>query len=118
MSPSGVVSAIAPGVAIVIAIIDGVTATSTITVALPPIASVSVSPLDPSIAVLGSVQMTAVPRDAAGNALAGRLITWTSADESIAFVSSTGLVVGFKLGTVRITATSEGVSASTLITVR
>ena len=118
VSPSGVVSAIAPGVAIVIAIIDGVTATSTITVALPPIASISVSPVDPSIAVLGSVQMTAVPRDAAGNALAGRLITWTSADESIAFVSSTGLVVGFKLGSVRITATSEGVSASTLITVR
>jgi uncharacterized protein YjdB len=118
VSASGVVTAIAPGVAIVIAIIDGVTATSTITVALPTIASVSLTPLDPSIAVLASVQLTAVPRDALANALAGRLITWTSADESIAFVSSTGLVVGFKLGTVRITATSEGVSASTLVTVR
>ncbi|MBL0170615.1 MAG: Ig-like domain-containing protein [Gemmatimonadaceae bacterium] len=118
VSANGLVTALAPGTAIVVAIIDGVTSTSTVTVSLPAIVSISLSPLDPSIAVLGSVQLTATPRDGSATALTGRLIIWTSADESIAFVSSTGLVVGFKVGTVRITATSEGVSASTLITVR
>jgi hypothetical protein len=36
----------------------------------------------------------------------------------VAFVSSTGLVVGVRSGTAIITATSEGISASVSITVR
>jgi hypothetical protein len=113
-----VVTALAPGTALVLAVVDGVTATATLSVRLPTIAAVTIAPPDPLIAVLGDVQLTATPRDAGGTALTGRTIVWTSADESVAFVSSTGLVVGFKTGTVRITATSEGVSASTSVTVR
>lgn len=118
VSTSGVVTGLSPGVAIVLASIDGVTATSTVTVNLPNIATIVVTPADPAIPVLGSVQLTATLRDGAGTVLTGRAVTWTSADENIAFVSSSGLVVGFRLGTVRITATSEGVSAFTLVTVR
>lgn len=118
VSASGVVTGLSPGVAIILVSIDGVTATATITVALPAVATVVVSPTDPTINVLASVQLSATLRNQAGALLTGRTVTWTSADESIAFVSSTGLVVGFKTGTVRITATSEGVSASTLVTVR
>jgi uncharacterized protein YjdB len=118
VNSNGLVTALSPGLALVLASVDGVTATSTITVALPTIASMTVTPVDPSIAILASVQLTATPRDAGGAAIAGRTITWSSADESIAFVSSSGLVVGFKAGSVRITATAEGVSASTLVTVR
>ena len=118
VSVGGLVTGLAAGVAIVIASVEGVSATATLTVVLPVIASIVLSPLEPTIAVLGSVQLTASPRDGSGAPLSGRTVTWTSADESIGFVSSTGLVVGFKPGTVRITATSEGVSASTLVTVR
>lgn len=118
VSATGVVSALTPGVALIVAAIDGVTATSRITVALPTIASILLTPDAPSIASGTSVQLSATPRDASGASLTGRTITWISDDESIAFVSSTGLVVGFKVGTTRITATSEGVSASTLVTVR
>jgi uncharacterized protein YjdB len=79
---------------------------------------VVITPVDPTVAIGEAVQLTATLRDANSALLSGRTITWSSADESIAFVSSTGQVVGFKAGTVRITATSEGVSASTLVTVR
>ena len=118
ITASGVVTALSPGVALIVAAIDGVTATSRVTVVLPTIASILLTPDAPSVVSGASVQLSATPRDVNGASLAGRTITWTSDDESIAFVSSTGLVVGFKLGTVRITATSEGVSASTLVTVR
>lgn len=118
ISANGLVTAVAPGVALVLATIDGVTATSTVTVSVPTIASISLTPVDPVIALNGTVQLVATPRDANGNALSGRQFVWSSADESTVFVSSSGLVVGFKVGTVRITVTSEGVSASTLVTVR
>jgi uncharacterized protein YjdB len=118
VSPEGRVSAVANGVAIVLAIIDGVSASVTVTVAPPAVASITVSPVDPTVAIGDAVQLAATLRDGASNILSGRTVTWSSADESIAFVSSTGQVVGFKTGTVRITATSEGVSASTLVTVR
>ncbi|MCC6243932.1 MAG: Ig-like domain-containing protein [Gemmatimonadaceae bacterium] len=118
VSSSGIVTGLSPGVAIVLATVDGITASATVTVIVPPVATVVVSPADPVIPLLGTIQLSASVRDAAGGALSGRVVTWSSADESIAFVSSTGFVVSFKVGNVRITATSEGVSASTLVTVR
>jgi trimeric autotransporter adhesin len=118
VNASGTVTALSPGVALILVSVDGVNATATVTINVVPIATVTLTPVDPVIPVLGAVQLAAQPRDATGSALAGRTVTWSSADESIAFVSSTGSVVGFRVGTVRITATSEGVSASTLVTVR
>ena len=118
VTAGGLVTAISPGVAVILVTVDGVTASVTVTVTLPTIATITVTPTDPSIAVLASVQLTATLKDTFGNTLTGRTLTWTSADESVGFVSSSGLVVGFKVGTVRITVTSEGVSASTVVTVR
>jgi len=118
VSATGLVTAVAPGIAIILVSIDGVTATAEVRVALPTIATIGLTPAAPSLAQFENVQLVATPRDAAGNALTGRTVTWTSSDENVAFVSSSGLVVGFKSGTARITATSEGVSASTTITVR
>jgi trimeric autotransporter adhesin len=114
----GRVSAVGNGIAVILAIIDNVAASAVVTVAPPAVASITLAPAEPSLSVGSAVQLTATLRDAEGTALSGRTITWSSADESIAFVSSTGQVVGFKLGTVRITATSEGVSASISVTVR
>jgi trimeric autotransporter adhesin len=118
VSAGGLVTAVGPGTALVLATIDGVSASITVSVNLPTIASINLTPLAPEVTVLGSVQLVATPLSAAGTPITGRTVTWSSADESIAFVSSSGLVVGFRLGTVRITATSEGVSASTIVTVR
>lgn len=65
----------------------------------------------------GSVTLTASARDAAGNALSGRTITWTTSDANIAVVSSTGVVTGQGPGTAMITATSEGKAAYATVTV-
>ncbi len=118
VNASGMVTGVSPGVALILVTVDGVSATATVTITVQTIASLVLTPVDPAIPVLGAVQLSAQPRDAAGAVLTGRTVTWSSADENIAFVSSTGNVVGFRVGTVRITATSEGVSASTLVTVR
>jgi uncharacterized protein YjdB len=55
--------------------------------------------------------------DAQGNVLEGRGITWTSNNESVATVSQDGLVTAQSAGVTTVTATSEGKSGSSLITV-
>jgi alpha-tubulin suppressor-like RCC1 family protein len=77
-----------------------------------PVASVAVTPPGSVVAVGLSVQLAAVPRDAGGNALAGRAIMWATSDTSIATVSATGLVMALRSGDVTITARSEGVEGS------
>ena len=61
--------------------------------------------------------LTAVPRDAKGNALSDRPITWSSSDESKVTVS-VGLVTGVALGSATITASSEGKTGSVNVTVK
>jgi hypothetical protein len=60
-----------------------------------------------------------VTRDANNNVLTGRVISWSSANTSIASVNSnSGLVTGVGVGSVQITATSEGKSGSSALTVQ
>ena len=61
--------------------------------------------------------MSASTLDAAGNALAGRSVTWSSSDAAVASVSASGSVTGRSPGPVTITATSEGHTGSESITV-
>jgi len=90
---------------------------TTVTVHPVPVASVAVSPASPSIAVGQTVQLAAVTKDAAGNVLTGRTVTWSSSNTSVATVSGTGLVTGLTAGTATITATSEGVASTAATTV-
>src|SRR5205807_3759247 len=64
----------------------------------PPVATVDVTPATASIQVNQTVQLTATPKDASGNPLAGRAVTWTSGNTSIATVNTTGLVTGKEIG--------------------
>ncbi|HEU5183560.1 MAG TPA: Ig-like domain-containing protein [Gemmatimonadaceae bacterium] len=86
--------------------------------AIPPdVATVVVSPGDASVGTGAMLQLSATPRDAAGNPLSGRAVTWTTSDASVATVSEAGLVTGLNVGTVTITATSEGQSGHAAVTV-
>jgi uncharacterized protein YjdB len=116
---SGLVTAVAAGLSIITATSEGKNGTAGITVTLTPaaVASVSVAPASTSVAVGQTVQLTATPRDASGNVLLGRVVTWVSSDVSLATVSSSGLVTGVAVGGVTITATSEGQSGSSAVTV-
>jgi hypothetical protein len=96
------------------------TATVTVTTTAPPpapVASVTVSPASGSVAVGQTLQLTAVPKDANGNALTGRTVAWASAAPSVATVGGSGLVTGVAAGSASITATSEGQTGSATITV-
>jgi uncharacterized protein YjdB len=82
-----------------------------------PVASVTVSPATASVLVGQTTSFTATLKDANGNVLTGRSITWTSSASSVATVSAAGVVTGVSAGTATITATSEGKSASATVTV-
>jgi hypothetical protein len=82
-----------------------------------PVAAVSVVVAPSTIAVGGTSQATATLTDDTGNVVSGRTIAWASSDTRIARVSSTGVVTASKVGTVFITATSEGKSGSATLNV-
>jgi hypothetical protein len=82
-----------------------------------PVASVTVIPAASTLVPQQTVQLTAETRDAGGNVLSGRAISWTSGTPTAASVSAAGLVTGLLPGAPVITATSEGRAGTAAITV-
>jgi uncharacterized protein YjdB len=117
VSGSGLVTALKSGTATISATSEGQSGSATVSVSPVPVASVTVTPPTASTTVGGTVDLTATVRDAGGNALADRAVAWSSSDQGIATVSSTGTVTGVAPGSATITATSEGRSGSAVVTV-
>src|SRR5439155_788178 len=117
VSPSGQVTGVAPGTAPITATSEGKSGTATLTVTSVPVASVSLSPATANIRVGQTMQLTATPKDSAGNTLTGRTVTWASSNTSVASVSGSGLVTSVVAGTATLTATSEGKDGSAVVTV-
>ena len=121
VSAGGLVTALAEGVAHVRAEMDGRAAEATIqvSVTLAPVASVEVVPGAAKVVGGGLVQLTAIVRDAAGNLLPFRAITWQSSNPAVATVAagtgSTAVVTDVTAGSATITAISEGKSGSAAI---
>jgi hypothetical protein len=82
-----------------------------------PVASVTVTPGTLGLQPGQTGQLTATPRDAAGGALSGRTVTWTTTAAGVATVSASGLVTAVAAGSATIRATSEGQVGSAAITV-
>jgi trimeric autotransporter adhesin len=117
---AGVVTAVAAGTAQIRATVDGVVGSVTVTVTAPapvPVASVTASLAAPSIAVGATTNASAVARDASGNTLTGRAVTWSSTNTAVATVSATGVVTAVSAGTSQIRATVEGVIGNVTLTV-
>lgn len=117
VSSTGDVTGVSVGGAVITATIDGVMASATVNVSQVPVSSVTVAPGTASVAAGQSVTLGATTRDAAGNILTGRVVTWTSSATSVATVSAAGVVTGVAPGTATITATSEGQSGTATVTV-
>jgi len=85
----------------------------------PAVASVAVAPTTSSVTVGDTVRLAATVKDASGNVLTDRVVTWASSDPAVATVAGTGLVTGVRANAqqVTITATSETVSGSASVTV-
>lgn len=115
VSPIGTVTGIADGNVTVTATSEGKNGSAAVTVRAP-VASVSVEP-DATVIAGETVQLIAVTRDAPGNVLTGRTVTWASSEASVATISTDGLVRGVSPGSAQITATSEGATGAATITV-
>ena len=120
VNASGVVVGVAPGRATITgeSQLDQVSGTATVDVVPVLVGSISIIPPGSQTAFQGlTLQLAAVVKDASGNILNGRTVSWTSSNTSIASVTSTGLVTGVALGNAQITAESEGVTTATTVTV-
>src|SRR6185437_14781266 len=117
VSSNGAVTSIDTGTVQIAASSNGVSGIANITVLPKPVASVHVTPTQQVIKVGQTFQFQAQPLDAQGNPLTGRVVTWSSADPTVATISSAGLVTGVSVGPTTITATSEGVQGTAALAV-
>src|SRR6184192_7045 len=114
---AGQATGVAVGAATLTATSEGKSGTAAILVTNVPVASVAVSPASASVQVGQTVQLAATPRDANGNPLSGRAVSWASSNTAVATVSGSGLVTGVTAGSATITATSEAKTGTSAITV-
>src|SRR5437764_295607 len=115
---NGLVTGMGAGAATITATSEGKSGTASVTVSSIPVASVTVSPASASLTVGQTAQFSATARDANGNALAGRPVTWTSSEGARASGGASGRATGVAAGgPVTMTATSEGQSGAATVTV-
>ena len=122
VSASGAVTAVAAGSATVTATVEGKTGTAAVAVTAAvvtpaPVATVSVTPGSAALVVGGGALLSASARDAAGNALTGRAVAWSTSNAAVATVSASGMVTGVAAGSATITATVEGKTGTASVTV-
>jgi trimeric autotransporter adhesin len=114
---AGLVTAVAQGSATITATSGGVSGSAGITVGAVPAASVTVNPGTLSLTVAQTGTLDAVVKDASGNVLTGRSVTWSSSSPLVASVSQSGVVTALIPGTATITAASGSASGTAAVTV-
>ena len=114
---AGVVTAAGNGAATITASAGSASGSAVVTVT-QEVASVEVSPSMTELTAWGeTVQLTAEALDANGNAVAGAVFSWESADALVAEVDALGLVSGIGEGVATITASAGAASESAVVTV-
>lgn len=83
-----------------------------------PVASITVAPaLDTAASIDEVLTFTATARDSSGNAVSGVTFTWSSSDEAVAAVSSSGQATARSEGTARIVASASGAADTATLVV-
>jgi hypothetical protein len=117
VSASGMVTATGLGTATITATSETRFDTVRVRVIPVPVKQVVVTP-NPALVQLGATLQLAVDtRDSVGGSLSGRTVDWSSNNNGIASVNSTGLVTGASLGNTSVIATSEGITTTVPVTV-
>jgi uncharacterized protein YjdB len=117
VSSSGLVTGVAAGPTTITATSEGKSGTAAVTISNVAVGSVAVQPQGPTIMQGANVQLSATVRDVNGVVVTDRVVTWTTSSAAVATVSASGVVTGVGSGSVTITATSEGKSGTTSVTV-
>ncbi len=115
VSASGLVTTVGPGSTAIQASADNSSGFAAISVSAP-VSTVVITGNGGVIPVGTTQQLTANLRDAAGNSLYIRTVTWTSSAPTVATVSSSGLLTAVAAGTATISATSEGRTGTAPVT--
>ena len=115
VSALGVVTALSVGTGVVIATVEGRTGQATVNVR--QVSSVSVTG-PTTVFVAWTIQLTATPRDAAGNAITGLTPTWSTSAPAVASVNAQGVVTGLSPGLAPITAAFGNVTGTLNLTVQ
>jgi uncharacterized protein YjdB len=82
-----------------------------------PVNKISIAPAPAELLRGNLATLKADLRDIGDHPIDGRTVAWTTSDASIATVSADGVVSGLKIGTATITATVEGMAATSLVNV-
>ena len=117
VSSNGMVTGVGAGNARIVAKASAVADSSSIGVAFAPIAALSIAPNSSTITAGSTEQLSAHATDAGGNTLTGRAVAWQSSDNSIATVTTGGVVTGSHVGSATLTGTAEGKSARATVRV-
>ncbi len=117
VSADGLVTALAPGGAIMSATAEGKVGLASVTSAAMPVAAVNVSPDSQRLVVGQGAQFKAEVLDEDGEVLPGRHIEWSTSQEEVVSVSSSGMVTARGSGKAIVWATSEGHHDSTVVEV-
>ena len=117
VASDGMVTAVGAGSAAITATADGVSGSATVTVTAAPVASVSVTPSAPTLVVGSTTQLTPTVIDVNGKQVTSPVVTWSSSNLLVAFVSASGLVTALLPGTATITDTSDNKSGTSVATV-
>jgi uncharacterized protein YjdB len=119
ITAGGLVRALASGIGEVRATIEGRVGGVALTVATPePVRAVRVEPMRIAVFTGQTGLLAATVLGANNQPLPGRTVTWESEDPSIAQVGIHGMVLGVRKGSVRIRATSGGVTGWAMVDVR
>ncbi|MGH9502376.1 MAG: Ig-like domain-containing protein [Terriglobales bacterium] len=111
----GLATGLSAGVIYVTASASGVTsASAALTVLAPPpaLASILVTPAQPSIFTGGSQQFSAVGKDQYGSEMSGVTFTWSSSNTSIVSINGEGLATGLAAGTATVNASAQGIQGN------
>lgn len=118
ISGSGLVTALDLGSSLITASLAGHVGTSTVTVTPAVLQFITVTPADPRVETSLTRQLTATGTYSDASTLnVSAQATWTSGTTTTATVNGSGLVTGVSAGTSLISASLNGVSGSTTLTV-
>ena len=114
INAQGLATAVGVGTAIIRAVADGITSVPvTVTVAAPPIASVTINPSSLQQLTVGSTRRFAVTaRTADGSTRDDVEVSWTSSNTAVVSIDSKGVATAVGIGMAIIRAVADGVTSS------
>ena len=119
VSNVGLATAMAQGSTNVLAASSGITGATGLSVSAAELTSIGISPASPTIALGSTLQFSALGSftDGTSQDLTSQ-ITWSVDNPDIASISAGGLIAGLQIGSATITASLNGITSSTRITIQ